>query len=249
MSLSSCSEKGRMVANRYLTPVDTLNVEIGAPGLIKILGNQLFVDYSFSGEYNIDVIDIQHDSVMYSFAKKGQGVNEFLQIMNLDIFQREGNYYLGLFDNMQRKYIAYSIDSLNRCKEKCVPDFINKLDLNSRFLEIYEIGHKYVATGRTEKKYTLLNDDLSYNNSYCDYLTCEGRKDDAILLSKANYGRSYLSEDRKLMANVVFMSGTISVYEVNKDSIYPKWSYVSSEFEYETKDLYDIKLCESGLFI
>ncbi len=97
----------------------------------------------------------------------------------------------------------------NRCKEKCVPDFINKLDLNSRFLEIYEIGHKYVATGRTEKKYTLLNDDLSYNNSYCDYLTCEGRKDDAILLSKANYGRSYLSEDRKLMANVVFMSGTI----------------------------------------
>ena len=174
MSLSSCFEKGRIVANRYLTPVD-----------------------------------IQHDLVMYSFAKKGQGVNEFLQIMNLDIFQREGNYYLGLFDNMQRKYIAYSIDSLNRYKEKCVPDFINKLDLNSRFLEIYEIGHKYVATGRTEKKYTLLNDDLSYNNSYCDYLTCEGRKDDAILLSKANYGRSYLSEDRKLMANVVFMSGTI----------------------------------------
>ena len=68
MSLSSCSEKGRMVANRYLTPVDTLNVEIGAPGLIKILGNQLFVDYSFSGEYNIDVIDIQHVTIDFLTA-------------------------------------------------------------------------------------------------------------------------------------------------------------------------------------
>ena len=123
ISLSSCFEKGRKVANRYLTPVD-----------------------------------IQHDSIMYSFAKKGQGVNEFLQIMNLDIFQREGNYYLGLFDNMQRKYIAYSIDSLNRYKEKNVLRQISPTGyLAAGFLQDSVIG---LYSG--EKK----NGETNYGNEF-----------------------------------------------------------------------------------
>ena len=123
ISLSSCFEKGRKVANRYLTPVD-----------------------------------IQHDSIMYLFAKKGQVVNEFLQIMNLDIFQREGNYYLGLFDNMQRKYIAYSIDSLNRYKEKNVLRQISPTGyLAAGFLQDSVIG---LYSG--EKK----NGETNYGNEF-----------------------------------------------------------------------------------
>lgn len=234
MLLASCSNEKGTMAIKELTPVDTLNVEVGSPSLIKIVGNQLFIDYPLSGEYNIDVIDIQNDSIMYSFAKKGQGANEFLQIMNFDVFPMDGGYRLGIFDNMQRKFITYSIDSLNKYKGNCVPEHVGKLDMDSRYLELYKTEYGYVSTGRTESKFTLLNNDLSYRHSSCDYLTPENRNDDDFMsLSKANYGRSYLSEDRKLLINVVFMAGTISVYEVGEDSVVNKWNYTSSGFEYE----------------
>ena len=84
----SCAEKNKNSSAKYLYPTDSLQVEIGSPSLIKIAGNQLFTDKSLADSYNIDVIDIEHDSIMYSFAQKGQGPNEFLQISSMDIVEK-----------------------------------------------------------------------------------------------------------------------------------------------------------------
>lgn len=228
----SCVEKKKYSNAKYLYPTDSLQVEVGSPSLIKIAGNQLFTDKSFADSYNIDVIDIEHDSIMYSFAKKGQGPNEFLQITSMDIFRKTQNWYIALFDNLLRKLVVYSIDSLNYHKGQCPPVCVKELPVNSRFMEIYEIQNGYIATGRTEKKYTLLNKDMKCLSTFGNYLTCDNKDTDYMSLSKANYGRLYLSSDKTSVASVVFMSGTLSVLTLHNQQLTPAWSYEASGFEY-----------------
>ncbi len=228
----SCAEKNKNSSAKYLYPTDSLQVEIGSPSLIKIAGNQLFTDKSLADSYNIDVIDIEHDSIMYSFAQKGQGPNEFLQISSMDICRENQNWYIALFDNLLRKLVVYSIDSLNYHKGKCPPVCEKELPVNSRFLEIYEIPNGYIATGRTEKKYTFLDKDMKCLSTFGDYLTCDNKDTDYMSLSKANYGRLYLSSDKNTAASVVFMSGTLSVLTLHNQQFTPAWSYEASGFEY-----------------
>ena len=86
-------------------PSDSLNVEIGSPTLIKKAGDLLFVNYSFTDGCNIDAVDIANDSILYSFATKGQGADEFLQIASMDVYRLDDKWFLSLFDNMKRECV------------------------------------------------------------------------------------------------------------------------------------------------
>lgn len=233
ITLASCSNQKGDNTLSYLPVSDSLSVEIGSPTLMAISGDKLFVNHSYADGYNIDVIDITNDSIIYSFAKKGQGANEFLQITSLDVFEEGGKSYLELFDNFQRKLTVYNIDALNAYKGNCAPAYEKKVTNESRYLELYKARDGYLATGRTEKKYTLFSEDMSVKTQCGEYQTSEKREDDYMILSKANYGRSYLSTDRTSVANVVFMSGKLTVYDIAGTEIKSRWEYVASDFRYE----------------
>lgn len=214
-------------------PSDSLNVEIGSPTLIKKVGNVLFVNYSFSDNCCIDAIDIANDSILYSFATKGQGADEFLQIASMDVHRLDGKWFLSLFDNMKRECVVYSIDSLNYYKGKCLPIRKLKLPMTSRYLEIYRLKDFYIATGRTAHKYTILDvDSLHRINTCTDYLVGNKADKDSMTVSKANYGRQYPSETGDKLLSVVYMSGTLTQYETIVDSVQKSWEYTSSDFEY-----------------
>lgn len=220
-----------------LFPSDSLNAEIGAPTLIKKVNNRIFVNYSFSEHYFMDAIDVESDSILYSFAARGQGPNEFLQIASMDVFCIEGKWFLLLFDNMKRQCVTYSIDSLDCFKGHCNPVMKQDLPLSSRYLEVYKMNNFYLASGRTAKKFTMLSvDSLKCITSCVDYLVGNSKDMDSMTISKANYGRQYISADRKSLLGVVFMAGTLSLYEVNADTVAKKWEYISSEFKYKKVD-------------
>lgn len=218
-------------------PSDSLAVEIGSPTLIKKAGEVLFVNYSFSDDCCIDAIDIANDSILYSFAAKGQGANEFLQIASMDVYRLDNRWFLSLFDNMKREYVVYSVDSLNYYKGKCLPVRKSKLPKASRYLEIYKLKDFYIATGRTARKYSILGiDNLHYMNTCTDYLVGNKVDKDSMTISKANYGRQYPSEAGDKILNVVYMSGTLTQYKAAADSLQKTWEYTSSDFEYSKKD-------------
>ena len=52
----ACSSKETSPIKKLIA-VDSLNIELGMPTLIKATNNQLFVNNSFTGTYFIDVID------------------------------------------------------------------------------------------------------------------------------------------------------------------------------------------------
>jgi len=232
--LMACSSKETSPIKKLIA-VDSLNIELGMPTLIKATNNQLFVNNSFTGTYFIDVIDLKGDSIQYSFATRGQGPHEFLQITSLDIYPDNDKWYIQLFDNLQRKVVIYSIDSLNYYQGKCIPMMEMKAPVDSRFLEIYKLSKGYIATGRTEKKFTFLDDSLSIQNMYGDYLTRKNNNDDFTILSKANYGRLSLDENRTHLLSVIFMSGIISQYTILENEISKEWDYIYSDFDYTLK--------------
>ena len=214
-------------------PSDSLNVEIGSPTLIKKAGDLLFVNYSFTDGCNIDAVDIANDSILYSFATKGQGADEFLQIASMDVYRLDDKWFLSLFDNMKREYMVYFVDSLNHYKGKCPPIKRMKLPATSRYLEIYKLQDFYIATGRTAHKYTILGSDSLQRINVCtDYQRGNEVDKDSMTVSKANYGRQYPSATGDKMLSVVYMSGTLAQYQTVADSVRKVWEYTSSGFKY-----------------
>lgn len=234
VSMFSCvSRNARQEETASLAAVDSLSVEMGFPTLIKQAGRRLFVNHSMSDEGMIDVIDIDGDSVAYSFALHGQGPDEFLQIASMDVVDRGGHSYFTVFDNLKREYVIWSVDSLDATKGRCRPVSRKSLPTSSRYLEVYELDGMYVATGRTAKKFSLLDpQDMHRLHSCCDYLSGGFEDTDSMTLSKANFGRQYVSSRRDRVAGVVFMGGTLSVYAVADDSLRTEWTYTCSPFKY-----------------
>ena len=234
LSMFSCvSRNTQQEKMTLLAATDSLSVEVGTPTLIKQAGRRLFVNHSMSDEGMIDVIDINGDSVAYSFAVRGQGPDEFLQIASMDVVERGGDAYFTVFDNLKREYVTWSIDSLDATKGRCRPVSRKSLPPSSRYLEVYELDGMYVATGRTAKKFSLLDpQDMHRLRSCCDYLSGGFEDTDSMTLSKANVGRQYVSSRRDRMAGVVFMGGTLSVYAVADDSLRTEWTYTCSPFAY-----------------
>lgn len=247
---TACSHnKSKLDEVMQVLPVcDSLSVTLGSPSLIQTANGKLYVDHSFSEQYNIDVIDVERDSILYSFAKRGQGPNEFLQITSMDVFQKGNRWFIQLYDNLARKLAIYSIDSLDVYKEDCLPIAEKKLPASSRYLGIYEIeGNRYIATGRTAKKFSILDSEMNMTCACIDYPKPEGTEiADSMILSKADYGRLYFNADRTQLASVVFMSGTMSVFDVKADSVVKAWDFVRSGFEYKVQGKSVYQLSPTG---
>lgn len=236
-AFTSCTPTKASTGIKDWQPSDSLGVEIGTPTLIKKAGEQLFVNNSFADNCYIDVIDIERDSILYSFATKGQGADEFLQISSMDAYRSGNQWYLSLYDNIKRECLIYSVDSLNHYKGKCQPVKRTKLPTTARYLEIYKLRDFYIATGRTAHKYTILDaDNLQRINACADYLVGNEVDKDTMTLSKANFGRQYPSATGEKMLSVVFMAGTLTLYETVADSVRKAWEYTSSGFEYRKED-------------
>ncbi|SEG29294.1 BF3164 family lipoprotein [Parabacteroides chinchillae] len=239
LSFFSCKNKNleKRAQTSFWEVSDSLDVEIGTPMLMQLSDNLLFVDRSFSAPYMIDAIDIRKNKLLYSFAKKGQGPNEFIQITNIDVFQSNNHRYIQLFDNIQRKISVYSIDSLNHSLGKCLPIIEKKLDENTRYLEIYRINDSsYIATGRTKQKFTFMDEKLDKVISCGNYLQENNTNVDSMTRSKANYGRLYLSPNRTQLASVVFMAGVMELYNINDDTIQKKWDYSLHSLKYNIQE-------------
>lgn len=216
-----------------LVPYDSLSIEIDAPTLIQCSDGLLFINGTYGDKGMVSLIDVNNDSLLCVFARKGQGENELLQIVSMDIFDEKDKKNIELFDNLQRKLFVYSIDSLRNSNGNAGLEYVKKADENLRLLEIYRLNNqRYISTGRLSTKFALLDDSLKIKKTIGDYLEDNTGTIDSMIISKANYGRLYLSPDRKKMVSVVFMAGVLTFYDIEDDHINKKWDYKIHNLEY-----------------
>ena len=220
-----------------LVPYDSLSTEIDAPTLIQCSDGLLFINGTYGDKGMVSLIDVKDDSLLCTFARKGQGGDELLQIVSMDVFDEGGKKYIELFDNLQRKLFVYSVDSIIGSDGISGLEYIKKADDNLRLLEMYKLNHqRYISTGRLSTKFALLDDSLKIKRTMGAYLSDNTSSTDTMIISKANYGRLYLSPDRKKMVSVVFMAGILTFYDIEEDNINKKWDYKIHDLEYRVDE-------------
>ncbi len=214
---------------------ETLDIELGLPISASLYDNYLFITDFYGESGLIKIVDIQKEKIVNSFANKGEGPNDFLSIANVDyapIIDRK--FYV--FDQVANKIKVFDFDSLVFHKQK-EPQTVLSLNGDLRFYEIMKTYNGYVATGIIEnKKFALLNDSLqveSWSGSYCPK---PSNNIPDITHAVANYGKFFVSDNRKYLVNIIYAAGIITCYDIDKNgNLSLKWENTLSKMDYKLK--------------
>jgi hypothetical protein len=232
--LESCNPNKENPDISFISPVDSLSVHLGIPVFAKYYDNKLFIMDVYGKNGLIQVVDIDKDSILFSFAQKGVGPGEYQHISNIDIYDDNSNTILGILDPITKTYRQYSYDSLliNKSESKSLKHF--RLETDITLTDFYKMDSIYVGTGITDKgKFVLFSDSFT-NERYQGYYRPKPHKSiPDILHVRANLGRTFISPDRKTIANTVYIAGTLDVFEIlDNGNIRHKGEHVINEIDY-----------------
>lgn len=233
IGLCSCSSKANVEEFITLNPSDSLSVFLGLPTSVKYLDDKLFVVDPFDEKGFIKIIDTFSDSILCTFANKGEGPYEYLHIANVDPYfdSKDRRLKIDIFDPVSLRLGLYDCDSLLILKEDYCPN-IRKVSVDSlRFHEMLKLKTGYIATGLTEKnKYTVLSDSLTLINQYGSYRPKPSSSISDLSHVFANYGHSVLSPNRDKLAEIIYNASVLSCYDTKTQK--KEWEYLIKELNY-----------------
>jgi hypothetical protein len=236
--ISSCklSDRNGNVEVVNISPVDSLSVFMGLPLFADFYDNKLFV-MDIHGENGfMNVIDVQKDSLLFSFAKRGNGPNEYLHIANINISSDDSNgVTIGVYDPASKRYRIYSYDSLCVHGEKTLPFSTLHLPRESRYTELISLNSAFIATDLSGKSRFVLFDDSLKNERYvCNYRPKPIESIPNTLHAMAHHGKTVVSPDRKTIANIIYIAELFSVFHIDHNEVVPAWDYIVKEMDYIT---------------
>ena len=234
----SCGrDKAPTIEYQHVNASDSLTFYAGLPVDLQPFKGYLFVNDFLGDEGLVHVVDIEQDSILFSFLQTGGGPNEVVSLANMEIFTVGELNVLGVFDGNMKRYRGYDIDSVLAIKTLHHPLLDKSVDIPYSINGLYKIDRGYVATGFfPDGKFALLNDSLELKSYTGQYRPKKNEGVAKILDAQANIGKSKLSPSKKQLASVVFHAGIVEFYEVTADSIVKKWEFVKDELDYTTKN-------------
>jgi hypothetical protein len=237
VALSSCTSAGgkdEAPATKIL-PVDTLSVFMGLPLFAEFYDNTLFVMDIHGEDGLIKAIDVRNDSLLFSFARRGNGPGEYLHVANMQVNggDRTDDATIGLFDPASKTYRIYSCDSLFAQGANALPVSTLHLPHESRYTELIRLGSGYIATDLTGKGRFVLPDDSLKNERYaCRYRPKPVASVPDHLHAMAHHGKTFVSPDGRTIANIIYIAELFSVFRVDHNEVVPAWDYVIREMDY-----------------
>jgi hypothetical protein len=243
--LSSCSysDKKNTVDTLNIFPTDSLSVFMGLPMFAEYYDDKLFVMDLFGSDGFIKVIDLNSDSLMFSFAVKGNGPNEYLNVSSIDIYSDDNSdAIVGIYDLMGRTYRTYSYSNLCTLQHQAQP-MLTKNFTDKRYSSIIRLDSMYLATDLNgEKRFMVYDEFLSNGQSVCDYRPKPSGAFPDELHARLHNGSTFVSPDRKTIGNTIFLAPILSVFTTEKQNIRSAWEYVIKEMDYTVRgDNYTLK--------
>jgi hypothetical protein len=234
--LCSCSSQNQNITIEKTVPLDSLSVFLGMPTTIKVYNNLLYVMDFFGEDGFVKVIDSNKDSLLFSFARKGQGPNEYISIINIDVYEENNKTIVSLFDPALKVVRYYDQDSLLLQKDKCVPFQVAKYN-DLRLFDMCKLTTGYIATGFFEKeKFVMLTDSLQVKQYSGSYRNKPNEAIPDMIHATAHYGAMFVSKDRKTLGSTIYMAGVLEVYAMDDNLPVKKWEYVINDFDYVVND-------------
>ncbi len=231
--LNSCQSSKKQEEIIELFDGKTLNIELGLPTSASLYSNYLFVNDFYGDSGLVKIIDIQKEEIINSFAVKGEGPNEFLTVANIDYAPSlSQNFYV--FDQAANKLKVFNFDSLVYNKQKN-PQAVININENLRFYEVAKSKQGFIATGIIEnKKFALLNDSMHVRKWAGSYCSKPSKSIPDITHAMANYGKFYITDDRKWLVNIIYAAGIITCYQINENGdLSLVWEKILNEMNYK----------------
>lgn len=235
IGLGSCALEEGKETEVNITPIDSLNVFLAMPAQIELYNNTMFVLDVFNETGLIRVIDLGKKEELFSFAKRGQGANDFLHISTINIITDKEE--IGLFDPANKTYRTYHYDSLLHHKDKT--PFIQSLKLNQNepIHELIKLNDGFLATGFLDAgKFALLDDSLQITDYFCQYRPKPNDNIPDNVHIRANQGSSFISSDKNLIGSIVYAANVFSVYSYQNKQITLLNDYIIKEIDYQVKN-------------
>jgi hypothetical protein len=237
--ISSCSTSEKQdVPVVSISPVDSISVFIGLPFFAEYYDNKLFVMDIHGEDGFLKVIDVKGDSLLYSFARRGNGPNEYLHVSSLNVNADDTNgTTIGVCDPASRKYRLYSYKSLCEQGAKTLPFSTLKFPDGARYTELKSLSQGFITSDLNGKgRFALLDDSLKNERYVCKYRPKPQESIPDKLHAMAHNGKIVVSPDRKTIANVIYIAEVFSVFQVKDNEVLPAWDYIVKEMDYHIEN-------------
>jgi hypothetical protein len=238
--LLSCtsSEKKVDVSMVNITPVDSLSVFMGLPLFAEFYDNKLFIMDIYGEDGFIKVIDVEKDSLLFSFAKRGNGPSEYLHISNININININSAdpketTVDVYDPASKRYRIYSYANLLIQGAKTSPVSTLQLPRESRYSELLPLDSAFIAPSLNGTSRFILLDDSLKNEQYAG--DCRPKPNESIsntLHGMAHHGKTFVSPDRKTIVNIIYLAEVFSVFHIAQNDVVPAWDYIIKEMDY-----------------
>lgn len=213
---------------------ECLNEELilGRPFFINYVDSSLLI-YDDIDDNLFTLIDLNNVDSIYRFGKKGEGVNEFLQVFSMCKLNDDSS--IGIYDVYKHSLLEMNIDNIKRG----IIEFplIAKDSLNSVNLYVTKYDTK-LGIGFYEKNMLSLTGDSIGSSLFFEYPYKDSREklNDNRLRGMAYQGTmcSNLSLDKFVFA--VRSAPIFFLYSINKDKIEETYKWFGGYPIYRTED-------------
>ena len=218
-----------------------ISVEVGLPMALAAEQNSFIVSDFKDAKGMIKVFDMETGKLKYQLAPKGEAKDEVLEASNFELLKDNEETWLYVYDLGKGKLLKYDFGNLANNGN---PTQIDKLKSNDRYYCINNIGKGYAALGVFENhKFDLLNDSLKKYSTYGSYLPNKEKVSNKMIDAMANFGRSVVSSDKKILVNFSFAAGVLRFYDIKdgtlihrKDAVVKPMNYKVKNDDYQLQD-------------
>lgn len=211
-----------------------ISVEVGLPMALAAEQNSFIVSDFKDAKGMIKVFDMETGKLKYQLAPKGEAKDEVLDASNFELLKDNEETWLYVYDLGKGKLLKYDFGNLANNGN---PTQIDKLKSNDRYYCINNIGKGYAALGVFENhKFDLLNDSLKKYSTYGSYLPNKEKVSNKMIDAMANFGRSVVSSDKKILVNFSFAAGVLRFYDIKDGTLIHRKDAVVKPMNYKVKN-------------
>lgn len=232
---SACTQQAKNNPIETLSVTDSISVYVGLPTVMRYCDGELFIVDMFDEDKLVKIVDTTTKELIFSFATKGEGPNEYLHIGDVDLYTGKDNRLkIGLYDPMSSRMGIYDCDSLLTLKEKYIPAQLHFSGEGIRLHELLKIDEGYLATGNTiSGKYILLSDSLEIQSLCGDYRPKPASSIPDMSHVIANHGKTVVSDDKDLFVELIYNASVLSCFDIKQQQLTKRWEQVIHELDYK----------------
>lgn len=240
--LNACKKSDSDIPTKQLNHTSSISTDLSVPSSLIVSG-EYFIVTDLMGTDNV-IIYGKDGKIKAKAASKGDSSTEVLEASNVELQNIDGKDILNVYDLEKGKILTYDLKALIS-SEKEIPT-VKNIESENRYYNVCKLSKGYAALGMFEDhKFDILDDSTKLLGKYGEYLPNKNDATNAMVNASANFGKSVVSPNCKLLVNVTYAAGVLRFYNIDGNKLKHVKDAVICQMNYKVKG--DDYVNESGM--